>query len=878
MSNYKSVTPRNNLGDYQKEIKQYYSSYQIDDVFLYSPNQQIIIGITQINKNIPVLQELFNKNGFINLANNLKKDDKVLILVEDKSYLVNKEKYSLSKELIDELNKTLKTFDNYGGNLNENGEHVIDLKSPFIGTHYGVNLLLGDRSKLTEPLLTTPKAVVDMYGGGSFRGPAANQVLATRWDMDPNENGNPFNRQFYILENNQQIFYSHNVQENVKTAVCIHKVNRSEITYETKDGLLIKRTIYIRRQKKEDEPIALERQVVEITNLTKKERKLSIVFTGMFGSANPGCQMEDVIYQSVINQSNVIYKDGKLIAIAPDYYPEYAREYTRFMTLGEDGFDGYSYDVNNFIGSGSIEHPQHLNVLGNMLKVKGPSFFAVKKDFVIKDKYQITESVGLVDNKHDLYSSIETIIKDNSKEELNDIVKSFNKYASSYQVHTKDKDFNNYVNHNLPFQILYQTYVSRAFAQTQKGYREMGFREIQDLFASMNYFIGSGQQKLVKSLLKKWIENVYMMGYANHNFFFVGKEPGMCSDDQLWLIDAISRYVKLTNDYKILDERYFVAGSKKKRTLWETLKAIIIYSGKISVGKHGLPLLDKADWNDCLKIDNDWVNGPTKEKLYKAQLKKNKQPYGARFESEYSESIMNAFLLVISIDEMKEFAKVRQDDEYAKELEKLKDNLVKSIKDNAYINGYYARVLVNRPEAKYKFIGAPKDGLSLIKDFDGSLYLNSMSWSILSGVATEEEIKSMITLVDKYLKTPAGYKLCTPHNLMLCGAKEAATEQYFLGDRENGGVFKHATMMFVVALFKASKIVKDKQLKKQLLDDAEYMLNIVYPFNVLKDPYKYKGNPRFCTQYVNSITEEHIGPILSGTSTWLYLALREKGQ
>ena len=83
-------------------------------------------------------------------------------------------------------------------------------------------------------------------------------------------------------------------------------------------------------------------------------------------------------------------------------------------------------------------------------------------------------------------------------------------------------------------------------------------------------------------------------------------------------------------------------------------------------------------------------------------------------------------------------------------------------------------------------------------------------------------------------------------------------------------------MMFVVSLLKASKTVKDSNLKKTLLEDADYMLNIVYPFNVLKNPHKFKGNPRFCTQYVNSMTEEHIGPILSGTSTWLLLALLEK--
>lgn len=876
MSNYKSVTPRNGNGDYLKELKQFYPSFEIDDYLLVNPNEHIVVGIAQINKNIPILQELLSKKTFFSLVSALKEHDKLLICYENKTYFVNKEKYNLSLALTSELEETLTSFKNYGGYLNNQGEHVIDLKSQFIGTHYGVNLLLGDRSRLSEPLLTTPKSVIDMYGGGSFRGPAANQVLATRWDMDPNENGNPFNRQFYILENDKQIFYSHNIHENVLEATCVHKVNRTEITYKTNDGLLIKRTIYIRRQKSEDEPIALERQVIEINNQHNNRRNLSIVFTGMFGSANPGCQMEDVIYQSVINQSNIIYRDEKAVAVSPDYYPEYAREYIRFVTLGEEGFDSYSYDLNNFIGNGSIDHPEHLNNLGNSLKVKGPSFFAIKKNICLENKYTIVESVGLIDNKHNLEDSVETIIKDNHVDELKDIVKSFKKYSSSFQVNTGDLNFDNYVNNNLPFQILYQTYVSRAFAQTQKGYREMGFREIQDLYASMNYLIGSGQQRLVKSLLKKWIENVYLMGYANHNFFFVGKEPGMCSDDQLWLIDAVYRYISLTKDYRILNERFFVADSKKKRTLWDTLKAIVTYSGKISVGKHGLPLLDKADWNDCLKIDNDCLNGPQKAQLYKAQLRKNKQSFGVAFESDLSESIMNAFLLVIGLNEMIELSFYREENEYSKELKELKDNIVNSIKKNAYINGYYARVLINKKDSKYKYIGAPKDGLSLLDDFDGSLYLNSMSWSILSGVATEEEIKSMIELADKYLKTPAGYKLCTPHNLVLCGAKEAATAQYFLGDRENGGVFKHATMMFVVSLFKASRMVKDEKLKKQLLNDADYMLNIVYPFNVLKNPYKFKGNPRFCTQYVNSITEEHIGPILSGTSTWLYLALQEK--
>ena len=838
-----------------------------------------VVGYCGINKELPLFDKLGQYSSFKDVIDSIS-EKVILIDVTSKEIFTESYKHLMDNDLKNSVDETLAYFESYGGYLDEEMNHVIDLKSHVVGPHFGVNLLLGDRSSLSNPLLTTPKSVVDPYGCGSFRGPAANQVLATRWDMLPEENGNPFNRQFYILEDGKQIFYTHNIRDNVKTAKCIHKVNHSIITYETLCGLEIKRTIYIKRQHNESEPIALERHVVEITNKTNKPRNLEIVFTGMFGSANPGCQMVDVIYQTVINQTMVITnEDDVKIAIAPDYYPEYAKEYLRFFTLDREGFDSFSYNVSSFIGNGSIEYPENVSFLNNELRLKGPSFFAVSRKVNLKanQSEKIVSSVGLIANTHsqdDYEKALTSVFDVDDRKELDELKNEYDKFSKAFQLKTNDKELNTYVNHVLPFQVLYQTYVSRAFAQTQKGYREIGFREIQDLYASMDYLIKDGKQEVVKSLLSNWTCNVYEMGYANHNFFFVGKEPGMCSDDQLWLVDAIYRYIKITNDYKFLNEEFLIAGSDKKRTLLDTLKAIVVYSSKISVGKHNIPLLDKADWNDCLKIDDDCLDGPAKEKQYFEQLKKNNQPYGVKFESDLSESVMNGFLLVIALDDMIEISKQIKLNDYVVELEFTKDTLVKSLRNNAFVNGFYARVLINK-EGKYKYVGIPGDKLSLLDDFDGSLYLNSFSWSILSGVATEDEIKKMLPLVDRYLKTKAGYKLCTSHNLKLCGSKEAATEQYFLGDRENGGVFKHATMMFVVSLLKASKAVKDKLLKETLMDDARYMLDIVLPYNVMKNPYKYKGNPRFCTQYVNSISEEHIGPILSGTATWLLLAIRE---
>ena len=228
------------------------------------------------------------------------------------------------------------------------------------------------------------------------------------------------------------------------------------------------------------------------------------------------------------------------------------------------------------------------------------------------------------------------------------------------------------------------------------------------------------------------------------------------------------------------------------------IKAILTYSSKISIGKHGLPLLDKADWNDCLKIDVDCLDGPTKEKLYQEQLKKNHQEYGVPFENDLSESVMNAFLLVYALNEAIELAERGKKDALLRMAEAYRDELSEAIRKSCFINGYYARVLINRekPQNGIRFVGAPGDSLSSVKSLqNGSLYLNSFSWSLLSGVASEDEIAQMLKLVDAYLKTPSGYRLCSEEDLTLTGAKQAATSHYFPGDRENGGVFKHGFLL-----------------------------------------------------------------------------------
>ena len=366
---------------------------------------------------------------------------------------------------------------------------------------------------------------------------------------------------------------------------------------------------------------------------------------------------------------------------------------------------------------------------------------------------------------------------------------------------------------------------------------------------------------------------VFEFGYAYHNFFWEGKEPGKWSDDALWFIQAVYRYINLTGDIGFLDETVTIAGTDgRKRSVYETIKAIINYSLRISIGKNGLPLIDRADWNDTLQVDPDYIDGITKEKLYKEQIEKSGNP-DEPFKSDFSESVMNAFLLKLALDEAAILAEDKGDAQGRAEFEKASRELYGLIQTHAWKEDYFARVLINRyADGKYTYLGAKGDSFSIDPNIDGVFFLNSFSWSILSDTATDEQISAMLDVVDRTLKTPYGFKLVSPSDLGPI-TNISATDHYFTGDRENGGVFKHACMMATSAMFKAAKRVKDPALARRLAEEAWWMVDITVPYRTMENPFEICGNPRFCTQYNNSDTGENIGPMLSGTSTWLILTL-----
>lgn len=879
---FKSETSRDTYESAQERFKKLFPDAVgcIDAEYL-SSDRSSVVGISSLPVYAPVCLAMFGNAEFLNFIDTVKGD---VHFVYGETVTANGKPVPAPVE--NAVKNTVCDAVKGIGELNEKGEHIIDLKGMSVGTHYTVNLLLGCRVGFENPMLTTPKSSLDAFGRGAFRAGADTQVLASRFVLTPEEAGEPVNRQFYLIENNRQIFYSANVHDNVKSARCIHKPNHSVIEYETECGLKITRTIFILPQY-EGMAEAVEAQKVTIENLTDRDRNVKIVMTGMFGIMPPDALSNDIIYVSIIHESESFGENGKIIALSPHMRPAYAKSKRRFSALfaNGEGMDEYCVSYTDFIGNGTLEYPANVAKLTSHPARKAAPFFAMGKMLGIKAKssVNVNEFVGFTSDDNDSRAKLDENLKvlrekfstpESLDAALCDVKKFYSEYSSYLSVETGNRDLDAYINHNLPFQVLYQSFLSRSFAWTQKSFRQIGFREIQDMYPSLYYLTAMGNAKLAKHMISQWVRNVYEYGYANHNFYWQGNGAGDCSDDQLWLIQAVYRYVCHTGDKEFLSEEYPIAGSDKKRSVFDTMWAAVEYSAKISVGKHGLPLLDHADWNDCLKLDEDSISAPYKFELYKKQLEEKGQEWGVPFENHFCESVMNAFLLKVAEDNLRELALMTGRNGKAKELEKLSATLQDNITKHAWKDDFFARCLVNNPEKGREWVGAKGDGLSTDENIDGSYFLNSFSWSILAGSASEEQIEAMLTPLCKYLKTEAGLMLSSPCDLGRVSST-TASDHYFPGDRENGAVFKHATMMSTAAMFKAAKTVKNEQLASKLSDLAFWMMDRVFPYKTMENPYVLKGNPRFCTQYNNSQTLEGIGPMLSGTASWLALSVFE---
>ena len=174
-----------------------------------------------------------------------------------------------------------------------------------------------------------------------------------------------------------------------------------------------------------------------------------------------------------------------------------------------------------------------------------------------------------------------------------------------FTIQTDDEKLNRQVNIWNQYQCMVTFNMSRSASYFESGIgRGMGFRDCsQDLLGFIHLIPERARQRVLDVAATQFPD-----GSAYHQYQPLTKRGNLdvgsgFNDDPLWLIYAVNAYIKETGDMSILDEMVdFDNDPKLAAPMQEHLRRSFHYTAEHR-GPHGLPLIGRADWNDCLNLN-----------------------------------------------------------------------------------------------------------------------------------------------------------------------------------------------------------------------------------------------------------------------------------
>ena len=411
-------------------------------------------------------------------------------------------------------------------------------------------------------------------------------------------------------------------------------------------------------------------------------------------------------------------------------------------------------------------------------------------------------------------------------------------YLSILKVETPSAAFNSMINVHNPRQCYTTKIWSRYMSLYQLGYgsdRGIGFRDSSQDTMGVIAQIPDEARELMEKLLSVQSQD----GSAYHQFNPLSMEAGrgdsleyddrphFYSDDHLWIVLAVTAYVKETGDYAFLDKTIpFYEKTKEGKiietgTVYEHLQRAVRFT-KNNTGQHKLPLLGFADWNDTVNL-----------------------PTGA-------ESVFTANLYGWALKELSKLSDFRGEKELKAEFDSMYEQMKKTVLDAAWDGKWFVRYFDDKGNA----IGSEKNEY-------GKLWLNAQSWALLSGFALDSEKGKMaMEAVHTHLATKNGIKLSWPGYNGYDPEKGGVTT-YPPGAKENGGIFLHPNPWAIIAetmLGNGDRAFTyynqiNPAAKNDIIDEYECE-PYCYAQNILSDEHPEFGLGR------NSW--------LSGTASWMY--------
>ena len=303
--------------------------------------------------------------------------------------------------------------------------------------------------------------------------------------------------------------------------------------------------------------------------------------------------------------------------------------------------------------------------------------------------------LGYVENKEDEKWQEPNIINKSKAKQMiakfannDDVIKAieelktyWNNLLSKYIVQSHDEKLNRMVNIWNPYQCMVTFNMSRSASYFESGIgRGMGFRDSnQDLLGFVHQIPNRARERILDIAATQFKD-----GSAYHQYQPLTKkgnhEVGAgFNDDPLWLILGTAAYIKETGDFSILDEEVpFDCNASNKSSLFEHLKRSFHFTVN-NLGTHGLPLIGRADWNDCLNL-----NCFSKEPGESFQTCSN-------IDGGVAESIFIAGLFVYCGKDYVALCRKRGFEKEAQEAQKHLENMKEAIIQNGYDGEWFLR-------------------------------------------------------------------------------------------------------------------------------------------------------------------------------------------
>ena len=342
---------------------------------------------------------------------------------------------------------------------------------------------------------------------------------------------------------------------------------------------------------------------------------------------------------------------------------------------------------------------------------------------------------------------------------------------SKFTVTSADERMNRMVNIWNQYQCMITFNFSRSASFFESGVgRGMGFRDSnQDLVGFVHQVPSRARQRIIDIASTQFPD-----GGCYHQYQPLTKRGnndigGGFNDDPCWLIFGTVAYVKETGDYSILDEMVpFDNQPDTEVTLFEHLKVSFDHVVK-NLGPHALPLIGRADWNDCLNLN-----------CFSWDPNESFQTTENNSEGSKAESLMIAGLFVLTGKQYIELCEKMGKQEEAQRAQQCIDAMVEAVKKHGWDGEWYLRA--------YDFYGN-KIGSNECEE--GKIFIESQAFCTMAGIGMEDGmVDKALDSCKKYLDSKHGMVLNNPaftHYYVEMGE----ISSYPAGYKENAGIFCH---------------------------------------------------------------------------------------